>query len=39
MKSIIANDSDETLDIFPVAMMNNYRVVSAVVKAIDNGEL
>ena len=38
-KSIIANDSDETLDIFPVAMMNNYRVVSAVVKAIDNGEL
>jgi len=37
--AIIKNDSAETLDIFPVAMMNTYRVVSAVVKAIDNGEL
>jgi hypothetical protein len=37
-ESVIENTSDEILDIFPTAMMNNYKVVSAVVKAIDNGE-
>lgn len=37
--SITSEDSMEALDIFPVAMMNNYKVVSTVVKAIDNGEL
>jgi hypothetical protein len=37
--SVIENNSDEILDIFPTAMMNNYKVVRAVVKAIDNGEL
>jgi purine nucleoside permease len=38
-QAIISNNSDETLDIFPVAMVNNYKVVSAVIKAIENGEL
>ena len=37
--AVITNDSSETLDIFPVAMMNNYKVVRAVVKAIDEGKL
>ena len=37
--SIIENNSEETLDVFPTAMMNNYKVVRAVIKAIDNGEL
>lgn len=37
--AIISNDSAETLDIFPVAMMNNYKVVRTIIKAIDNGDL
>ena len=37
--NITSENSMEALDIFPVAMMNNYKVVSAVVEAIDKGEL
>ena len=36
---ITSENSMEALDIFPVSMENNYRVVSAVVDAIDRGEL
>lgn len=37
--SITSENSMEALDLFPVSMRNNYKVVSTVVKAIDNGEL
>ena len=36
---ITSGNSMEALDIFPVAMMNNYRVVRTVVDAIDSGKL